>query len=69
MRLDTEKVRDMLRAKNMTQSDLADALGVRPQGVFNILRPDGKVTLRTVQRLSDALGIPGKELITEEEAA
>lgn len=51
------RVARTLRSKNMTQKDLADVLGVKPQQVNKILKGKENLSLETISKLESALEI------------
>lgn len=53
------------RARNMTQADLARAVGVRQPRIAEIERGDANPQLETVARLAHALGVSADELLTD----
>ena len=46
-----------LRAKNVSQKELAEKIGVSPQQVSKILRGNENLTLETIAKLEAALGV------------
>jgi len=58
------KIEDELKRLGWTQSELADRMGVHRQQLNKLLRTiNGGTTLRTVDRVADALGVFPKDLI------
>lgn len=55
------KILRVLREKSMTQVNLAETMGVSPQQINKILKGRENLTLETIGKLEDALGI---ELVT-----
>jgi len=50
-------VLDALKYKNMTQVQLAEKLGVSPQQINKIVKGNENLTLETISKLENALGI------------
>ena len=64
MELNRMKIEDELKRLGWTQSELADRMGVHRQQLNKLLRTiNGGTTLRTVDRVADALGVFPKDLI------
>ncbi len=51
------KILRTLRARKMTQTELAGVLGVSPQQISKIVKGQENLTLETVSRLESALGV------------
>ncbi len=51
------KVLDALKAQSITQRDLAQRLGVKPQAITKIVKGRQNLTLGTMRKLEAALGI------------
>lgn len=54
-------------AREMTQSQLAQLMGVQSQTISNIERARHKPRPITLQKLSRVLGVPAEELFSEDE--
>ena len=64
MELNTRKIKLELERMNWTQSELARRMGAHRQLVHRFLRGKGNgLTLKTIERIADALGVPAKDLI------
>jgi transcriptional regulator with XRE-family HTH domain len=63
-----EKVRDLRTQKNMTQSELANAIGVSPRAVFYYEKGEGYPRHREVYtKLAGLFGVDTNYLLTEDE--
>ncbi|HEY1166585.1 MAG TPA: helix-turn-helix transcriptional regulator [Chitinophaga sp.] len=51
------KVLGALRAQSLSQKDLAEKMGVTPQHVSKIVKGHENLTLETISKLEEALGI------------
>lgn len=60
------RVLDTLRAKKMTQKDLAEKMNVSPQFINKIVKGQENLSLETINKLSRALGIKLIEVIGHE---
>ncbi len=60
-----ERLRAVMRAKDMTQEQLAEKIGVRQSAISNMLNRQSRPQRRTVKRLAEALGITPEELWPE----
>lgn len=49
-------IKFILSSERMRQSDLAIALGVTPANVSQLLNKHSNLTLKTIERIADALG-------------
>lgn len=65
MKLDVPKIKLILAEREMNQSDLAKKCGVNRQQINNILSR-GSCTLKTMGKISKALGMPVQEIVKEE---
>ena len=67
MKLNTEKIKQILRERILTQSWLADEMGVHRQWVSQILteRTNG-MTLKTIDNIANALNVQAKDLISDD---
>lgn len=65
MKLNTELIRDIMRGQNITQTALAYKMDARRQWVHAVLTSNGNKshTLRTIQKIADALGVDPITLI------
>ena len=65
MKLKIKKVKDELTRIKKSQAWLAQQMGVKPQWVHQILKDHDSIshTLRTIERVADALNIDPKDLI------
>jgi len=57
-----EKLHHCMKQKRMTQSQLAEKVGIRQSAVSNILRRKCRPQRRTVARFAEALGLSPEEL-------
>ena len=61
------RIKEIIKKKNMTQIDLAKKLGIEPQTLRSTLSRN-VLTVRTLERISIALEVPFYELfVTKEE--
>jgi transcriptional regulator with XRE-family HTH domain len=60
------RVLDTLRAKKMTQKDLADRMGVSPQFINKVVKGQENMSLETIAKLSSALDIKLIEVVESE---
>lgn len=65
MKLNTTQLKAVLEEKGWSGYKLAEVLGVKPQGVYALLKGQGNVTLQTVDKLARALEVDGVTLLTE----
>ncbi len=63
------KVIDTLRAKKMTQKDLAERMDVSPQFINKLVKGQENLSLETIGKLSQALGVRLIEVVFEERHA
>lgn len=61
--LDHKKLRAVMGARGISQSDLARALSVNRSYVCRMANRDLNVELKTLERLCDVLGVRSEELI------
>jgi len=59
-----QNLRDQRLAKGLSQEDFADLVGIHRTYVGGLERGERNVTLRTVERLADRLGMDALELLT-----
>lgn len=52
------RVRELRRAKGLTQEDLADASGLDRSYVGSLERGERNVSLRNIEKIAKALGVP-----------
>ncbi len=57
------RIKQLRKAKNMTQADLAEKSGVEPSNISHIERAATKLSLPTLIRISNALGCTLDELV------
>ena len=60
------KVLRSLREKNMSQKNLAELMGVSPQHINKICKGQENLSLETISKLENALGIKIFEMADEE---
>ena len=65
MKLNTDRLKAILKEKGWSGYKLAEVLGVKPQGVYALIKGKGNVTLQTVDKLARALDVDGVTLLTE----
>lgn len=58
------QVRDLRRARGLTQEALAEKLGVTPRYLAGIERGERNLTLDSVDALAVQLGVPAATLLT-----
>jgi len=58
-----KKVKELRLQKKMSQGDLAKILGVHPTYISGIERGVRNMTLKNIEKLAKALGVPIEELI------
>lgn len=58
-----KKVKELRLQKKMSQGDLAKVLGVHPTYISGIERGVRNMTLKNIEKLAKALGVPIEELI------
>lgn len=58
-----ENLRSLRRARGLSQEALADALGIHRTYVGGLERGERNVTLRTVERLAELLGVDAARLL------
>ena len=63
MRINKRKIQIELDRLKWTKYRLAQEMGVKRQWVYSILGRDGGCTLRTVDRIAEALGADPKDLL------
>lgn len=63
MKLNIEKLQSELTRIDRTQAWLAKQMKVRPQWVYQIFNNDISHTMRTIQKIADALNLDPKDLI------
>ena len=63
MKLDIDRIKSEMAQKGYNQSELADRAGVSRQLVSSWLKVPQNVSINTIGRIADALGIDGKDLI------
>lgn len=68
MRVLGERVRALRQAAAMSQRDLAEAAGLDPKYFGRIERGGPNVTLATLARIADVLGVEPHELLAPESA-
>lgn len=59
-----EKVREIRKAKGLSQEVLADLAGIDRSYMGHIERGDQNITLTKIYQISDALGVSAAELIS-----
>lgn len=60
-----QNIRSLLDARGMTQADLSRATGIHRQNICCILAGTENVTLKTVQRIAEALDVEPFVLLWE----
>lgn len=60
------QVRDLRRARGLTQEALAEELGVTPRYLAGIERGERNLTLDSVDALASQLGVPAAALLTSQ---
>ena len=58
-----QRIRKMRKAYNITQADLADALGVTRQMVSKIEKCGDNMRVSTIKKIADVLHVDAHELI------
>lgn len=56
-------LRRLVRARGMTQKDLASRLGVNPSVITRVFARPDRARVETLQRIADALGVPLGDLL------
>lgn len=56
------RIKDVLKEKGLTQKELADLMGISPQGVKQMVEAQS-VTTATLSKVATALGVPMWQLI------
>lgn len=56
------RIKDLLKEKGMTMSDLASAIGTTQTSISRMLGENGNPTCETLDKISDALGVDITEL-------
>lgn len=56
------RIKDVLKEKGLTQKELADLMGISPQGVKQMVGSQS-VTTATLSKVATALGVPMWQLI------
>ena len=59
------RVRELRRAKKLTQSELGAAIGSNQGYMFGVEAGDANITLKTLARLADALGVEPGDLLSD----
>jgi len=62
-------LRRLRRDRALSQEALADELGLHRTYIGGVERGERNLTLRTVERLADSLGVPPGDLLTEDGVA
>ncbi len=60
------RLRELRRARAMTQEELAKAAGVSPSTIVDIERGHHEPQIRTLRKLSNALGVTPDKLVLGE---
>ena len=60
------QVRELRRARGLTQEALAEELGVTPRYLAGIERGERNLTLDSVDALASQLGVPATALLTSQ---
>jgi predicted transcriptional regulator len=67
MEIDMTRLKELREDKALSIRELADMAGVSRTTVWNLERSGGAAHPRTIRKLSEALGVPPRELIKREE--
>lgn len=59
-----EKIRELRKEKKMTQAELAEDCGLDKQSIFRIEKGEFNITLSTLFRLADGLGVVATNLLS-----
>ena len=63
MKINTEKLNAILKERGWSPSDYARAMKAERQWVYDILSGKAGQTFKTTERLADALGLKGTDII------
>lgn len=64
--IDTEKIKSLLEAQNLTQEQLADLIGVSESMVSHIFRGFKEPSVKVLKRIADVFEVKIDDLIKEE---
>ncbi|MBB3105391.1 helix-turn-helix domain-containing protein [Azomonas macrocytogenes] len=60
-----ETVRNLRKAKGVSQEEFADKVGIHRTYIGGIERGERNPTLTTIQRIAESLGVSAKDLLPE----
>ena len=63
MQIDTDKIKQIMKKRNLTAYDLSLAMGKRESWVYSVLAGTTGKTFKTVESFADALKINPKNII------
>ena len=61
------RIREWRERKDLSQDQLSERAGISISYLSRMERGDRNVSLKNLEKLSEALGVPGRELISEDD--